>query len=63
MTAKSPLLKLLSYLGLALTLVPSLLVFYGLIELIAYKWLMLAGTLLWFVTAPFWINEDADDAG
>ncbi len=63
MTANSPLLKLLSYLGLALTLVPSLLVFYGVIELTAYKWLILAGTLLWFATAPFWINEDADGEG
>ncbi|MCJ8166549.1 hypothetical protein MKJ04_17015 [Pontibacter sp. E15-1] len=50
-------LKILSFLGLALTIVPSLLVFSGVIELSFHKTLMLAGTLLWFFTAPFWLNK------
>ncbi|MHA6247381.1 hypothetical protein ACXYMU_05540 [Pontibacter sp. CAU 1760] len=50
-------LKILSYLGLALTIVPSILVFSGAIELSFHKTLMLVGTLLWFVTAPFWLNK------
>ncbi len=57
MTSQLP-LKLLSFLGLALTLIPSLFVFTGVIELPLYKTLMLVGTVLWFVTAPFWINKE-----
>ncbi|MFD3002996.1 hypothetical protein ACFS7Z_21710 [Pontibacter toksunensis] len=51
-------LKLISYIGLFLTVVPSLLVFAGVIELSFHKTLMLVGTLLWFLTAPFWMNKE-----
>lgn len=47
-----PVLKLLSYLGLALTVVPSFLVFYGKIPFEQHTTWMLAGTVLWFVAAP-----------
>lgn len=47
-----PVLKLLSYLGLLLTVVPSFLVFYGKLPFEQHKTWMLAGTVLWFVTAP-----------
>lgn len=50
------LLKVVSYLGLALTLVPSFLVFTGALDVPTYKVLMLVGTACWIVTAPFWIN-------
>ncbi len=43
--------KGLSYLGLALTVFPSLLVFQNVISLELHKTLMLTGTLLWFATA------------
>lgn len=51
-------LKILSYIGLILTVVPSFLVFAGVIELSFHKTLMLIGTLLWFLTAPFWMNKE-----
>lgn len=51
-------LKVLSYIGLILTVVPSFLVFAGVIELSFHKTLMLIGTLLWFLTAPFWMNKE-----
>lgn len=51
-------LKIISYLGLILTVVPSFLVFAGVIELSFHKTLMLIGTLLWFLTAPFWMNKE-----
>lgn len=51
------LLKIISYIGLILTLIPSFLVFMQVIELDTNKVLMLLGTLLWFGTAPFWLNK------
>ena len=53
------LLKVISYAGLALTLIPSFFVFYGKIAMNTNQTLMLAGMIMWFVTAPFWMkNED-----
>ncbi|AWX43243.1 hypothetical protein HME9304_00230 [Flagellimonas maritima] len=49
--------KLISYMGLVLTLVPSFLVFMQAMELELYKNLMLLGTLIWCATAPFWVNK------
>ena len=51
-------LMILSYLGLALTLLPSFFVFFNAIEFSTHTQLMLAGTILWFVTAPFWIGKE-----
>lgn len=56
-------LKIISFIGLILTVVPSFLVFSGAIELNDHKTLMLIGTLLWFVTAPFWMNKQKEPAG
>lgn len=50
-------LKTISYLGLAVTLVPSILVYTGIINLDQNKTLALIGTLIWFGSAPFWINK------
>ena len=52
-------LKILSVIGLILTLVPSFMVFTGTITLDTNKWLMLIGTIVWFTTAPFWMNKKA----
>ncbi|MEM1135196.1 MAG: hypothetical protein AAGI07_05105 [Bacteroidota bacterium] len=49
--------KLLSFIGLGLTIFPSFLVFAQILSLAAYKHLMLIGTLIWLFTAPFWINQ------
>jgi hypothetical protein len=50
--------KILSYLGLGLTIIPSLYVFTGDITWQTHADLMLGGTLLWFFTAPFWMKRD-----
>jgi hypothetical protein len=52
----SNILKFVSFVGLGLTVVPAFLVFDGVIEWKAHVTLMLIGTLLWFVTAPFGMN-------
>ncbi|MFT2010478.1 hypothetical protein ACMA1I_17520 [Pontibacter sp. 13R65] len=54
------LLKLISYIGLLLTVVPSILVFLGQIELSFHKTLMFVGMLMWFLTAPFWLNKQSE---
>ncbi len=50
------LVQSVSFLGLGLTLVPSLFVFAGTLSLEHYKLMMLAGTMIWLCTAPFWVN-------
>ena len=56
------LLKLLSFIGLGLTGVPSVLFFMGKIELESSHHLMTVGMIIWFVTAPFWINAKVDES-
>ncbi len=55
-------LKILSLIGLALNLIPSFLVFKGLISADQCKNLMFIGTLLWFITAPMWMNKKSETA-
>lgn len=50
-------IKLVSYVGLLLTLISAILVFFGTINLDTGKILMLIGTILWFITAPSWMNK------
>ena len=50
-------LKILSVVGLVLNILPALLVFNDVITFGAYEKSMLIGTLLWFATAPFWVNK------
>jgi len=58
------LLKILSFVGLALTVGPAFLVFAGTITWPTHATLMLLGTLLWFGTAPFWMHkQQAEDNG
>ncbi len=49
--------KVLSAIGLALTVIPSFYVFVGSITWQTHADLMLGGTVLWFVTAPFWMKK------
>ena len=49
--------KLVSFVGLAFTVVPSILVFTGSIEWTTHAQLMLLGTVLWFATAPLWMTN------
>ncbi len=53
--------QIISYICLVLTLVPSFLVFFGYISLDMNKNLMLAGTIGWFITAPFWMNKKEEE--
>ena len=51
------LLIILSLGGLALTVIPSVLVFLQEITMEDHKLYMIFGMVLWFTTAPFWIKE------
>ena len=50
-------IKLISVIGIALTVIPAFLVFMGNLSWDTHANLMLAGTILWFCSAPFWIKE------
>ncbi len=56
-----PLLKIISILGLLLTLLPSFFVFMNLIDFELNKALMIVGSVLWFSSFPFWIDKPAGD--
>ena len=49
-------LKAVSFIGLALTIVPAFLVYHNTITWDSHALLMLVGTVLWFLTAPFWMG-------
>jgi len=51
-------LQLVSYIGLALSLVPALLVFKGIITKDTYLNYMLLGMLVWFGTAILWVKPE-----
>ncbi|HUU28043.1 MAG TPA: hypothetical protein VM123_09540 [archaeon] len=50
----------LSLLGLCLTVLPSVFVFYGLLSWNAHARLAFAGMLLWFVFAPLWMHKQTE---
>jgi len=54
------LLKIVSIIGLALTVVPSFMVFSGSMEFSMHTTLALIGTFLWFLSAPFWMKSTSD---
>ena len=56
------LLKIISFAGLGLTIIPSLLVLSGIMDIELNKTLMIAGTVLWFATVPFWINKSDEES-
>ena len=51
------LLIAVSVIGLLLTVVPSFLVYSGIIAFPTHKTVALIGTILWLTTAPFWMNK------
>jgi high-affinity Fe2+/Pb2+ permease len=55
------LVKLISYVGLALSIVPAILVFQQSISADTCKMFMAAGTLMWFTTAPSWMNKAEEE--
>lgn len=54
-------LQVISFIGLALTIVPSILVMKGILTLQHHFWLMSIGMILWFATAPFWMKSKSLD--
>ena len=59
MTSRTKLiLQIISFLGLALSVIPAFLVFGGILSKEIYLWWMLVGMALWFCTAVFWIRKD-----
>ncbi|MCD6565326.1 MAG: hypothetical protein J7K53_05225 [Bacteroidales bacterium] len=50
-------LKIISYTGLGLTLIPSILFLIDKIELSQLKLYMLIGVFVWFGSAVFWIGK------
>jgi len=55
------LLIVVSFIGLALSIIPAILVFLGKIDMQTNTSLMGIGMLLWFGTSPFWINNKTDN--
>lgn len=55
------LLMIPSYVGLALTILPSILVLKGIITLQNNFWFMGIGMVVWFTTAPFWMKSKSLD--
>jgi hypothetical protein len=53
------LLKLLSLVGLVLSIVPPVMLFLGKMEMDSMKLWMGVGMVVWMVTAPFWINKSS----
>ena len=51
-------LKGISLIALAVTLVPGLLFFAELIDLHTVQWAALIGTIAWFLTVPFWMGRE-----
>ena len=47
--------KVISFIGLGLTVIPAFLVFAQTITWQTHALLMMVGTVLWFTTAPFWM--------
>lgn len=52
-------LKLVSTAGLLLSVVPAFLVFAGSITWSTHALLMAVGMVLWFVSAPFWMEDES----
>jgi hypothetical protein len=52
------LLRLISYAGLVLTIVPAILVYLGRLDHGTHTTIMIAGMLMWFGAALFWIKPD-----
>ncbi len=50
--------KIISAIALAVTVIPSVLLFLGVIAIEPMKWIALAGTVAWFIATPMWMGRD-----
>ena len=57
------LLKIISLIGLLLTMITPVLIFMGKIDLEETKSLIALGMMAWFASAPFWINKKSEKSG
>lgn len=57
---KTSILKIVSYLSLGGTIIPSLLVFFGDMDIQMNKNIMAVSMVVWFATVPFWINKKSE---
>ncbi len=55
-------LRLISYLGLALSVIPPVLVWAGKLDMATNYVLLNIGMVLWFGSAIFWIKPDQHEA-
>jgi len=53
--------KVVSLVALAVTVLPSLLYFFGVLGLEPMKWTALAGTIAWFIATPMWMGRKQSD--
>ncbi|MFZ1290467.1 MAG: hypothetical protein WAR79_10260 [Melioribacteraceae bacterium] len=51
------LIKIISMVSLVACILPSILVLNNVITLEQNKFVMMLGTILWFLTSPFWMNK------
>jgi hypothetical protein len=52
--------QIISYLALAMTLIPSILYLNGTMKLAPVKTWMLIGAIAWFITVPLWMGRRKD---
>ena len=50
--------KIASLVALAITIVPSVLYFLGMLDIETMKWIALAGTIGWFIATPMWMGRE-----
>ena len=51
-------LKLVSWIALAATILPSLAYYAGRMELGSVQWVMLLATITWFIATPMWMDRE-----
>ena len=51
-------LMIISFVGLILTVLPAFLIFSKIINWETYIILIFLGTIIWFLTAPFWMKKE-----
>lgn len=50
-------LQIISWIALAMTVLPSIVYFSGHLELERVKWLLILATVVWFAVTPFWMGK------
>lgn len=55
------LLQIISLIGLLLVIVPACMYLADSMDKSRMQTIMLAGTVLWFITAPFWMNKKSGE--